>query len=345
MKRIALLFSVLLLAASSGCRPSKPSSTKPAISVAAAKVTSEDGLAILTLTPQAEQRLGIATVPVVMEKVNASRTVAGELLLPLGGNRGETNSTGPSIYSLLPTMSGTELVRVAEMQTDADGKIAAAEVELSAARMNLKRAEGLVSNQAGPQRGVDDARTLLQLAEAALQTAKQRRALLGAPLFDAMRGDVLWVRVPLYIGDLDSIDPLAEAQLSTFGLSTNKAFRPARPVRVPFTAATASATVDLFYELENKDHLLRPGQRVSVRVDLREESESLSIPAAALLYDVHGGEWVYENIAPQTFTRRRVEVRFISQSKAYLARGPGAGAKIVITGAPELFGTEFGSGK
>jgi hypothetical protein len=63
------------------------------------------------------------------------------------------------------------------------------------------------------------------------------------------------------------------------------------------------------------------------------------------LYDIHGGTWVYEQTAPQTFVRRRVEVQFIDQERAILAQGPSAGAKIVTQGAAELFGTEFGIGK
>jgi hypothetical protein len=54
-----------------------------------------------------------------MKKVARSRTLGGELLLPLV--RAESSNASPasakSIYSLLPSMTPTELVRVAEMQS------------------------------------------------------------------------------------------------------------------------------------------------------------------------------------------------------------------------------------
>jgi hypothetical protein len=65
----------------------------------------------------------------------------------------------------------------------------------------------------------------------------------------------------------------------------------------------------------------------------------------AVPHDIHGGTWVYENIAPQQYARRRVEVRRVVKSLAVLVRGPTVGAKVVTAGAAELFGTEFGTGK
>ncbi|MEQ1861480.1 MAG: efflux RND transporter periplasmic adaptor subunit, partial [Chthoniobacteraceae bacterium] len=62
-------------------------------------------------------------------------------------------------------------------------------------------------------------------------------------------------------------------------------------------------------------------------------------------HDIHGGQWVYENTAPQTFTRRRVVVDRVVGPDAVLASGARAGAKVVTDGAAELFGTEFGAGK
>ena len=103
--------------------------------------------------------------------------------------------------------------------------------------------------------------------------------------------------------------------------------------------------MELFYEVENADSKLRPGEKVSVALPLEGETESSVVPAAAVLYDIHGGTWVYENTAPQTFIRRRVEVRFVNKGDAVLSRGPKPGIKVVTAGVAELFGTEFGIGK
>ena len=333
---VALVASVV-----AGCKPAAKSSSAAS---PPAKVITENDLTTITLKPEAEQRLGIATAMVEKKNVARTRTLGGELLLPLGRAADATNSA-KSIYSLLPAMTPAELVRAAEMQVDADGQIRAAEVQLEAAKIALSRAENLVANQSGTQRAVDEARTQAQLAEAALQTARERRALLGAPIFDAVRTSLLWVRVSVYVGDLDQINRTAPVQVNSLGGSRNEPIRAARPVAVPLSPASAPATADLFYELDHADGKWRAGEKVSVLVPLQGELESSVVPASAVLYDIHGGTWVYENTAPQTFTRRRVEVRFENRNDAVLARGPKPGAKIVTAGAAELFGAEFGIGK
>jgi hypothetical protein len=65
----------------------------------------------------------------------------------------------------------------------------------------------------------------------------------------------------------------------------------------------------------------------------------------ALADDIQGGQWIYEQTAPNVFTRRRVEVQRVEGALAVLSRGPKAGAAIVTSGAAELFGIEFGAGK
>ena len=86
------------------------------------------------------------------------------------------------------------------------------------------------------------------------------------------------------------------------------------------------------------------GQAEFVRVP-KADVGPLVIPDSALINDIHGGVWVYEQTAPHTFARRRVEVRDTQGGLAVLTLGPQAGAKIVVTGAAELYGVEFGAGK
>ena len=69
------------------------------------------------------------------------------------------------------------------------------------------------------------------------------------------------------------------------------------------------------------------------------------IPWSAVVHDVHGGTWVYEQTAPHQFVRRRVEVLHVDRGVAVLGAGPPAGTSVVTAGVAELFGTEFGIGK
>jgi hypothetical protein len=126
---------------------------------------------------------------------------------------------------------------------------------------------------------------------------------------------------------------------------------PARPVTAPPSADPDAATVDLYYEIRdgresgNIAASLRPLERVAVALPLRSEKESLVVPWAAVLHDSQGGTWVYEMTEPQTYVRRRVQVRFVLEDVASLENGPEPGAEVVADGAAEIFGTEFGVGK
>jgi RND family efflux transporter MFP subunit len=258
------------------------------------------------------------------------------------------------------------------------GKVAA-----EATKVAFERAEQLLRDKAGNQRSVDEARAQLLLAQATLKAAEAHRDLLlsvtsaaqagtisslaipapmdgmlrnvhavpgqivaaGAPLFEVFLLDRLWVRLPVYAGDLAGIETEKEARVSRLGEAPGAAGRAARPVPAPPSADAGAASVDLFYELENAGGTLRPGEKVGVTVALRVPEESLVVPWSAVVHDIHGGTWVYELAAPHTFRRRRVEVSYVAGSLATLASGPGPGESVVSEGAAELFGTEFGIGK
>jgi hypothetical protein len=64
------------------------------------------------------------------------------------------------------------------------------------------------------------------------------------------------------------------------------------------------------------------------------------IPYSAVLYDIDGDSWVYTNVEPLVFVRRRVSVDRIDGDDAVLQDGPPQGTTIVTVGAAELFGTE-----
>ncbi len=69
------------------------------------------------------------------------------------------------------------------------------------------------------------------------------------------------------------------------------------------------------------------------------------MPRDSVLYDYHGGTWVYVKTESHTYARKRVLIDYQVDDVAVLIEGPTAGAEVVTTGAAELFGTEFGGGK
>jgi RND family efflux transporter MFP subunit len=272
---------------------------------------------------------------------------------------------------------------LATSRIEAAGQVQQAQVQADAAKIAFERAERLFSESAGAKKSVDDAQAQLDLATKALEAAQSRQKLIdsinlegeagqqvpliieapqagmirsqsaasgevvaaGAPLFEVMKFDPIWIRVPIYGGEIGDLAPNEPAEI--FPLSANERTRshPARAITAPPTAALLAATVDLYYELPNPEAQFRPAQRVTAKVKLTGTSEQLVVPWSAVIHDIHGGTWIYENTAPHTYVRRRVQVRHVADGLAVLEAGPPAGAKIVTTALMELFGAEFGFAK
>ena len=272
---------------------------------------------------------------------------------------------------------------VATARIDASGLVQQGEVQVEAAQIALDRAERLLRDQAGTVRAVDDAKAQLNLAKKTHQAAQARQRLLeqlkldeeagvqqtleiespqdgiirslsaavgevvaiGAPLFEVLDSDPIWVRVPVYVGELPQISDEQPAQISRLGEDATVVERLAPHVNAPPTSMPLASAVDLYYELPNPQGELRPGERVIAKLTLLGKEKSLSIPWSSVIHDINGGTWVYELVAPHKFVRRRVQVRYVVDGMAALADGPPVGSAIVTTGAMELFGTEFGFAK
>ena len=266
---------------------------------------------------------------------------------------------------------------------EAQQQAQSAQVEVEAEQIAMARAEQLLKDKAGSRQALDEARARLELAQKSLEAARARYAFLektrleaeaghlarqiivapatgvisnytavagetvvaGKALFEVVNTDRMWIRVPIYVGQWREVDTALEVRVKEFGEPDHALGRPARPIAAPPSADPIAATIDMFYEMANVDGQLRPGHKVAVTLTLKGPKESLVIPWAAVLFDIYGGGWVYEEVGPQTFVRRRVEVEFVSGADAVLANGPEPGTKLVTDGATELFGTEFGFGK
>lgn len=286
---------------------------------------------------------------------------------------GATVRKGTTVVRLVPLAPAERDVRI-----EAERTVAEATGRQAMASQRLERATRLAADGAGSRRAAEEAQADLVVANAALKAAQDRLVLASrginaagalaldapfdalllavhagpgqtvaasAPLFDLVRLDTVWVRVPLYAGDLDQIDRRAPARIVSLGAAATSAGTIARPVAAPPSADPATAAVHLYYTVSNTDGALRPGQRVGVRVPLTSAAQSLVVPREALLHDAYGGTWVYEARAGRVFVRRRVSVVDLVDDVAILDQGPPPGTRVVTVGAAELFGTEFGAGK
>jgi hypothetical protein len=330
-------------AGSLACRQgAEADAVAPAPPASVAKTVDEGTLATITLSEAAERRLGIQTEAATVGRIALARSYPGDLTWAAA--RGGP-AAGAAAYAILPTLQPLDLVRLADLQIAADEALGSARITAEVAARGVAWAEERLATRAGSRRELEDARAQARLADAALRGAEQRRALLGAPAFAEELPDRLWVRVRVYAGDADRLRQAKQARVLGLGEPPGSAGRVARALPAHFRAEPAGSSAELFFELEVPDRSLVPGERVSVEIPLGDERDALLVPWSAVLFDVHGGTWVYRETAPHAFERRRVEVLHVEDGQAALAGGIEPGAAIVSAGAAELFGAQLGFSK
>lgn len=272
-------------------------------------------------------------------------------------------------------------IQLSQAKVNAAGQLERCRANLELAEKNHERAQRLFREKAGTAAAVDTTHGALDVAQKELAAAQENYDLLkkinldaeagdaqpipiisprdgyvrlqhatigeivpaGAPLFEVVDYDPIWIKVPIYAGELPSIAEQEPARVAGLGDLDPADARSAEPVQAPPSADPQAATVDLYYQLPNSNGHLRPGQRMNVTLALRDQKESLVVPWSAVEIDIYGGTWVYVNTAPHQFVRRRVEVPFVVDNLAIVERGPGEGTQVVIEGVAELAGTEFGA--
>ncbi|MGQ0703007.1 MAG: efflux RND transporter periplasmic adaptor subunit [Gemmatimonadales bacterium] len=181
MRRTAVAWLAAILA----CKGSAPPPNPPAAKVE--NPVTEAELTRIHLTPEAEQRLGLATSPVEQRAVPETRTVggvvvtppgrsfslvapvAGTVLAPPGGipAAGTSVHRGQALVRLVPLPPETELVR-------ADEAVAVAEVRARQAEQDAARIEELARDSLVSRRELERALADRDAARAALAAARAR---------------------------------------------------------------------------------------------------------------------------------------------------------------------------
>jgi membrane fusion protein, heavy metal efflux system len=266
-------------------------------------------------------------------------------------------------------------------QIQAQGDFEQSKATVEGAKIALDRSRQLLSDRAGSRRAVDEFEAAYNVAQRGLEAAKQRKELLdkltleaesgeaptviitaprdgivqtitssidqvvsaGSPLFEIVDLSELWVRVPIYAGQVHEFD--LEKSASLLSLAGQSAAIALQRINAPPTANALASSVDVYFKLANSGGEFLPGQRVMVDLPMIGEQESLVVPRAAVVYDIHGIGWVYIKSGERQYERARVAVQFTTDEFAVLRSGPAAGTQVVVDGAAELFGTEFGAGK
>ncbi len=306
---------------------------------------SEASFNTITLTPKAEERLHIKTAAINRQDIPFVRTFGGEVIAAMPEASESRTDNSQSIFSVLPGMAPAERLRIAEAQVETDAAVAAAQVQLEAARISMDRADRMLKEKSGSQRAVDDARAQLQLAETQLAKAVARRELLGPPVLYSTTPERIWIRVPVYVGDLKRLDKAKSAKVRPLAADSDDPGITALPVNAPPSANASASSVDLFYACENTNHQFQLGERVGISLAFKASENALVVPWASVITDIYGGTWVYQNMTDHQYARQRVQVQRVEGDLAILAAGPQVGSRIVTDGAAELFGTEVGFSK
>lgn len=302
------------------------------------------------------------TAPVAGTLVQGSRPVAGRTV-----RRGDT------LFRIVPLLPAERDLRI-NAERDASG--AAATVE--AARKKVARAEQLLNDGSGSRRALEEARAELGNAEAAVTAGEQRLAVVkrsainganelvisaptdgmvetvsaapgqtvaaSAPLVRISRQDRLWIRAPIYAGDRRALDLERGASVLRLDEPAGASGLAVRLVAAPPTGNAGASAIDVVFEPAGATDL-QPGERVLVRIPARGGSTTPVVSESALIHDVYGSAWVYEQRAPHVFARRRVEVLDTAGGVSVVKQGLASGTLVVVTGAAELYGIEFGAGK
>lgn len=394
-KCFSLFILLALLSNLWNCARDTKSSSSAAPPAKVANGVKESELATVTLSPEAERRLGIETAPVENRQIARTLRLGGEIIAlpgrrivvtaPMAGvviaptnalpQTGMRVRKGETVFRLLPLPAERDLLGTSE-------EVTLKRMQLEVARAKAKRAAQLVFDKAGSVKAQEEAEAELATAEAAFKAAEARLHLTnnavpdsaaialatmtlaapfdgviqqiniaprqtvsaGAALFEIIGENPVWVRAPIYVGDLATIDRQQPAQVAALG-NHHETPRAAKPVPGAPRSDPNAASTDLYFEMANHDEAFHVGDKVSITLAQRNAEESLVVPLSAILYDIYGGTWIYAKTAPQVYARQRVELHHITGGLAALSRGPAAGTEIVKTGAAEIFGTEFGGGK
>lgn len=290
---------------------------------------------------------------------------------------------GQAIVAILPTLSPEAKATMATLLVEAEGQVEQARKQLDVTALALKRADELYRRKDVGVAVLEDARAQHEISQTALRNTQARREILektlqaagagaanpipleapedgllrntlamagqqvaaGAILFEVERLDPVWIRVPVYVGDLPRLAPTEPAEVGGLVDRPGSAKLVAKPAPAPPAADPLTITVDLFYEVANAQHALSPGEKVAVTIPMKDQAKALVVPRSAIYYDRNGGTWVYEQVKDHVFVRRGVDLDHMAGDLAALKQGPKAGSKVVTIGVAELFGTEFGFSK
>ena len=212
------------------------------------EVTVPDGASVFVTAPVA----GTLQLVGDSKPIAGQRVITGQTVLQLTPLLSPEREVPTAAERVAMASAKASLI---SSQITADGDVKQAEAQVEAARIALDRAKRLLADKAGSARDVDDAQARLDIAIQGREAASARKLLLdkltleaeggtitnipvhaphagilrtvsssvgqtvssGAPLFEVVTLDTLWVRVPVYPGQRNQIARQSNALVSGLG--------------------------------------------------------------------------------------------------------------------------------
>ncbi len=314
------------------------------------------GDAILSLVPLLSPERDVPTPAEQVQLVNARATLLAAQTVAQGDvDRGEAEVEAAKIILQRSLKLFQDRAGPRGAVDDAEAQVHIAESVLEASKLRAKQLSDLLEMLQQPGASSGDASTLPMMTPIngivnRLNVSVGQTVSSGAALFEVVNLDTIWIRVPVFVDLLATIENEEPAHLvslsgEALGANPSASAIEAQPIAAPPSANALSSSADLYFQLDNRPLGLRPGQRVGVQLPLKGARRALTVPDEAIVFDIYGNAWVYVASGDHHFTRHRVSIRWSDGEQAILASGPPVGSQVVVAGAAELFGTEFGSGK
>jgi RND family efflux transporter MFP subunit len=284
---------------------------------------------------------------------------SGRILPPDGGfvRLGDDVKKGQVLGSLRQTIGGAESAQLGLARTDAASRVTSTEARLRLAEREVERLRKLTGVVA--EKEVLAAEAEVSVAQADLARAKADRAALsagvgavtltsslagtvvlatarpgeqvaeGTELFRVVDLSSLWidVRVP----ETDAARALSERAQMALVADPTARFE-GRRVAVSSLVDPATRTVQVLFEVDNKDRRLRVGALVDVAIAGGSPVESVIIPSSALV-DRNGRPVVIVKKGPEVFEVRSVAVGPRAAGSIGVTAGLRAGERVVVEGA------------
>lgn len=322
----------------------------------------------IVFTPEQAARAGLQTDTLQPADFSEVLEVSGRLL-PVQGAEATVTATMDGIVRLSSVSltdgrevsAGTALLQISSAEMADGNPAAAAQAELSAARLGLERAESLAKDQIIPRKELEEARRRFEVAEStarSLGTARQVRTVVspfkgfvrnllvkegdhvtaGQPLLTVSQNRRIQLQADVPERYADRLGQIRSAHFRIASGRSDSLYVLDRMQGRLLSAGQSLSAGDYFipvtFELDNQGHWVT-GSIVQVYLLGRTRSGVLSVPVEALA-EGQGLYFVYLQTSDHTYRRQEVRIGATDGSRVEILSGLHAGDRVVTRGTTQV---------